>query len=139
MDIPVLIRLPWTELPHIKPSKTTVHNVTAIVSETYQRYSWNLFNMNTTERIDLTSLPPLHSDDIVFYTFNIGLICLISVVNIVGNTLVIQSVLRHRTLKVPGNYFILSLACSDLITGIVYPFYNVSHMVIGDVLNALGK
>ena len=95
--------------------------------------------MNTTEPIDLTILPPLRADDIVFYTFNIGLICLISVVNIVGNTLVIQSVLRHRTLKVPGNYFILSLACSDLITGIIYPFYNVSHMVIGDVLNVLGK
>ena len=95
--------------------------------------------MNTTEPIDLTILPPLHVDDIVFYTFNIGLICLISVVNIVGNTLVIQSVLRHRTLKVPGNYFILSLACSDLIAGIIYPFYNVSHMVIGDVLNVLGK
>ena len=97
------------------------------------------FNMNTSESNDLTLLPPQHSDDIVFYTFNIGLICLISVVNIVGNTLVIQSVLRHRTLKVPGNYFILSLACSDLITGIIYPVYNISHMVIGNVLNTLGK
>ena len=95
--------------------------------------------MNISEAIDSTPLPPLHSDDIVFYTFNIGLICLISAVNIVGNTLVIQSVLRHRTLKVPGNYFILSLACSDLMTGIIYPFYNISHMVIGDVLNTLGK
>ena len=95
--------------------------------------------MNTTETTEKASMPPPTSEDIIFYTINIGLICLISAVNIIGNTLVIQSVLRYRTLNTPGNYFILSLACSDLVMGIIYPFYNVSHMEISNVLDVLGK
>ena len=38
-----------------------------------------------------------------------------------------------------GNYFIVSLACSDLLNGLVYTWYNVSHMEIADVQQVLGK
>ena len=95
--------------------------------------------MNGTELMEMAPMPPPTPDDIIFYTINIGLICLISTINIIGNTLVIQGVLRHRTLNTPENYFILSLACSDLVMGIIYPFYNVSHMEIAGVLEVLGK
>lgn len=33
----------------------------------------------------------------------------------------------------------MSLACSDLLNGLVYTWYNVSHMEIADVQQVLGK
>ena len=77
--------------------------------------------------------------DYVFLIYYYGLLCLLSVINLTGNALVIQCLVRHRHLRVPGNYFIFSLAFSDLCLGLTYPVYNVSHMEIARVRQALGK
>ena len=77
--------------------------------------------------------------DIIFYVYYYGFLLLLSLINMVGNGMIIHCVLRHRRLRVPGNYFIVSLACSDLILGIVYPIYNVSHMELGAIQRTLGK
>ncbi|KAJ8315356.1 hypothetical protein KUTeg_007506 [Tegillarca granosa] len=57
-----------------------------------------------------------------------GIFCVIFVVNICGNTLVICTMLRHRALRQPCNYILLSLAVSDIFIGVIYPLYNVSHL-----------
>ncbi len=78
-------------------------------------------------------------DDSIFYAFSLGTIGTISVINIFGNTLVIQSILRHQNLNIPGNYFIIAVACSDLLFGLVYPVYNISHMEVESVNSFLGE
>ena len=57
--------------------------------------------------------------DIVLF---IGLIT-VSLLTVSGNALVIIAVLRERTLHSPTNYFITSLAVSDILVGaVVMPF-----------------
>uniref|UniRef100_A0A914YHG1 G-protein coupled receptors family 1 profile domain-containing protein n=1 Tax=Panagrolaimus superbus TaxID=310955 RepID=A0A914YHG1_9BILA len=44
---------------------------------------------------------------------------LIVTLGILGNTLVILSVMRHRSLQSVRNMFIVSLSCSDIVVSIV--------------------
>jgi hypothetical protein len=56
---------------------------------------------------------------------------LVIIVTVVGNILVIISVLTHTPLKIPPNYFIVSLALSDLtVSACVLPF-NIVHTLLG--------
>ena len=90
----------------------------------------------------VSAFPGSPSDDamsILFYVYYYGLLGLLSLVNLAGNTAVIQALLRHRHLRVPGNYFIFSIACSDLSLGLIYPVYNVSHIEIEPIRKALGE
>ena len=73
-----------------------------------------------------------HTDlapDVVFYCYYYGVFLVIALVNFCGNGLILVSA-RRRNLRTPENYFIFSLATSDLIHGMVYICYNVSHMEI---------
>lgn len=76
---------------------------------------------------------------VVFLTYYYGLLGLLTVVNLAGNTVVMLCILRHQELRIPGNYFIMSLACSDFCLGLVYPVYNVSHIELPQVSVILGE
>ena len=56
---------------------------------------------------------------------------LVIVVTVVGNILVIISVLTHAPLKITPNYFIVSLAMADLtVSACVLPF-NIVYTMLG--------
>nr|KAG5708716.1 hypothetical protein BaRGS_034933 [Batillaria attramentaria] len=60
-------------------------------------------------------------------------------VNVVGNTIVLRTILRHDSLRTPANSLICSLAASDLLFGLLYPIYNVSHIDLPVIENSLGE
>uniref|UniRef100_A0A914BZX8 G-protein coupled receptors family 1 profile domain-containing protein n=1 Tax=Acrobeloides nanus TaxID=290746 RepID=A0A914BZX8_9BILA len=61
---------------------------------------------------DLTSLPYTMSLFGIVYT-------LIITLGVVGNTLVVISILKHKSLQSVRNMFIMSLSCSDIVVSIV--------------------
>lgn len=86
------------------------------------------------------SLEVTEEEDIGFLVYYLGILFVIMCVNIPGNCLVISTVLRHDTLRQPCNYYIVSLAVTDLLIGIVYPIYNISHLSsMAPISDALGK
>lgn len=78
-------------------------------------------------------------DDLYFVIYYYGFFFSLSLINIPGNCLVIVTILKHRCLRHPNNYFLVSLAVSDLLIGFVYPIYNISHLEIPQVRGPLGK
>lgn len=97
---------------------------------------------NDTEdgRIDPdVTLDTFSTSDIIFFTYYYGLLLVLSAVNISGNGIILYGMVKHRHLRVPGNYFIFSLAVSDFSLGIIYPIYNVSHVEIDSIKNTLGE
>ena len=66
--------------------------------------------------------------DIAFFVYYYGGLLVLSTIGIVGNSMVIVGITRHRSLRTPNNYFILSLALSDLLLAILYPIYDVTHL-----------
>uniref|UniRef100_A0A915EPB3 G-protein coupled receptors family 1 profile domain-containing protein n=1 Tax=Ditylenchus dipsaci TaxID=166011 RepID=A0A915EPB3_9BILA len=61
---------------------------------------------------DLTSLPSIMSVFAVIYS-------LIITLGVLGNSLVILSVMRHKSLQSVRNMFIVSLSCSDIVVSVV--------------------
>lgn len=78
------------------------------------------------------------TEDVIFYTIYFTILFFFTAVNIVGNSIIIHTIRRRPNLRVPGYYFIFSLAISDLGLGIVYPIYNISHMFVPAITNTLG-
>ena len=74
--------------------------------------------------------------DIAFFVYYYGGLLALSAIGIVGNSMVIVGITRHRSLRTPNNYFIFSLALSDLLLAILYPIYDVTHLD-GDYANEL--
>nr|KAG5703941.1 hypothetical protein BaRGS_020538 [Batillaria attramentaria] len=72
-------------------------------------------------------------------TYYYGIFFLFTVINIVGNSIVLTTFYRHKDLRTPGNSFICSLAVSDLLVGLVYPFYNVAHIETPEIKGSLGQ
>ena len=105
------------------------------------------FHQTTVHNLDLgttTAVPQTQDsttlDDIVFLVYYYGILIILSLVNIVGNSIVITGLFRNRSLLVPGHYFIISLALSDICLGLVFPLYNVSHVDFVDVMDGtVGK
>ena len=46
---------------------------------------------------------------------------------------------RSVFFRCPSNYFIVSLAFSDIMMGLAYALYNVSHMELPEVQQVLGN
>ena len=51
----------------------------------------------------------------------------------------IRAVVRHPQLRQPGNYFIVSLACSDLVLSLIYPVYNIGDLDLPQIQDVLGE
>ncbi|KAK7106977.1 adrenocorticotropic hormone receptor-like [Littorina saxatilis] len=77
--------------------------------------------------------------DPVFMTFYFGSFVLVTAVNLTGNVLVLRTIYRHRSLWLPCNAFVCSLAVSDLLFGIMFPIYNVAGINTPGVNEALGR
>ncbi|XP_077863219.1 trace amine-associated receptor 7d-like [Saccoglossus kowalevskii] len=72
----------------------------------------------------------------VYYSYYYSVLILLTIINIAGNSLVIGSVARYRKLRNNiNNYFLTSLACSDILNGITYTLYQLSHMTVGHMHN----
>ena len=86
----------------------------------------------------VTSRKPTSAGDLVFYLYYYGLMGVLTLVNLTGNSAVISSILRHRQLRLPGNYFLFSIACSDMLLGIIYPISNVSYIDRPEIRRVFG-
>ena len=76
--------------------------------------------------INSSQVPKLTNDQyygLLFLTTNILLVPPI----ICGNLLVIIAIYRYETLRTTTNFFILSLAVSDLLVGILAPYFSLVH------------
>lgn len=75
---------------------------------------------------------PSHSWGLCFLvTIKITVMALIIVAALLGNLLVIVSVMRHRKLRVITNYFVVSLALADMLLAIWAMCFNFSVEVTG--------
>ncbi|XP_064594380.1 octopamine receptor beta-1R-like [Liolophura sinensis] len=77
-------------------------------------------------------------DSVGFLVYYLGFLFTITVINVIGNILVISTFVRHPKLQQPCNYFITSLAVSDLFAGIVYTLYNLAHLESIGLRESLG-
>lgn len=73
------------------------------------------------------TVTPLTADTL-FYAYYYGIFVILTVINIPGNLMVICTILRHNSLRQPANFFMVSLAVSDLLLAVMYPLYNISHL-----------
>lgn len=103
---------------------STMNNTTVVSNAT---------GTETTTEIDIPDM------DIGFNIYYYGLLFSLTLINIPANILVITTILRHRQLRQPANYFLASLAVSDLVMGCVCPVYNLSHLEIPAISGSLGK
>ena len=110
-------------------------------------YNVDIFNQSSFINYKNDSLTTLFSlrtpsysvDDVIFYLYYYGSLLILTMINFVGNGLIITCVIKNERLQVPGNYYIVSTACSDLFLGVVYPIYNVSHMDTPAIQETIGK
>ncbi len=66
--------------------------------------------------------------DHTFEEFYFTSVSVVALVSIVGNLIVIIVMLSTERLRTPTNYFMISLAVSDLMIGVTYPLYNFGHI-----------
>ncbi|PZC79957.1 hypothetical protein B5X24_HaOG215547 [Helicoverpa armigera] len=62
----------------------------------------------------------------IFFKLRITVLLLIVIMAVLGNMLVIVSVMRHRKLRVITNYFVVSLAFADILVAMVVMPFNFS-------------
>ncbi|CAK8692501.1 unnamed protein product [Clavelina lepadiformis] len=95
------------------------------------------FTLNDTDSIDHNHPPVEHS---LFEVIIIGIFAVILMtVTVIGNFLVIASYKVNRRLQTVNNMFLVSLACSDLVIGLVsmtfYPIYIITgKWLFGEIL-----
>ena len=81
----------------------------------------------------------LSLNDIIFGVFYVSGVFLICIICFIGNGLIIHAILYYKHLQTVHNWFILSLAISDVIQGITIPFYTMGHTSKLVILEGLGK
>ena len=69
--------------------------------------------------------------DIVLIVVKVILLSIIIIAAIFGNLLVIISVCRHHKLRITTNYFIVSLACADILVAVFAMSFNASVVIAG--------
>jgi len=74
-----------------------------------------------------------------FLIFYVCVVIVISVAIVIGNAIVIVTLLRNEQLKQPCNYFIVSLSLSDLLFGLFFPAYNAGQWSENIYTKFLGK
>lgn len=85
-----------------------------------------------------TSNKSVTTEDIVFAVYYGGGIFLISIICLIGNILIIRAILTSKKLKGAHNWFVLSLAFSDILQGLTIPFYTLGHSVKVPIFTSLG-
>lgn len=102
----------------------------------------NAFNTTPTH-LNSTVMEQVHSSPdpgTVFYVYYYGMFSIIACINIPGNILVIRTVMKTPNLRQPCNFYIVSLAVTDLLIGFIYPVYNISHLEhVPEISRPLGK
>jgi hypothetical protein len=73
------------------------------------------------------------------YAFHLIGILGMATLCIIGNSIVIFIMTRECDMNSPLNCFIVSLGCSDLLQGILYAVYNISHLPVPAIRLALGR
>jgi hypothetical protein len=69
--------------------------------------------------------------DILIIVIKVILLSTIIIAAIFGNLLVIISVCRHHKLRITTNYFIVSLACADILVAVFAMTFNASVAIAG--------
>ncbi|XP_048767267.1 melanocortin receptor 5-like [Ostrea edulis] len=102
----------------------------------------NAFNTTPTH-LNSTVMEQVHSSPdpgTVFYVYYYGMFSIIACINIPGNILVIRTVMKTPNLRQPCNFYIVSLAVTDLLIGFIYPVYNISHLEhVPEISRPLGQ
>ena len=80
-----------------------------------------------------------HQFSITFHVYYYVPLGILAILCIGGNGIIIRVILKYPKLQTPTNYFLLSLACSDFMHGVVYPIYQVSHIDIPQVYDFFSK
>ena len=83
--------------------------------------------------------PGLSYGDLYLYVYKYTFLGIIAVICLMGNALVIATAPQSRQFSGPSVYFIVSLACSDFMSGITYPIYVTSHIEVEGIQKVLGK
>lgn len=108
--------------------------------------SWSIFYNDTYSLSGNSSaLPPLGFDDgggegqtfhrsLALMIITGTLMSIIIVCAILGNLLVVVSVIRHRKLRVITNFFVVSLAIADIVVAIMAMPFNLSVELMGQWL-----
>ncbi|XP_018331973.1 octopamine receptor beta-2R [Agrilus planipennis] len=96
----------------------------------------NLLRLNETDAILLNSSAYGTEEeqewtDIFFLIIKIILMSTIIISAILGNLLVIVSVMRHKKLRIITNYFVVSLALADMLVAMVAMTFNFLNQVYG--------
>ena len=69
----------------------------------------------------------LAQEDKIFSIYYLTGIVVICVICFIGNGLIIHAILYYSYLRQVHNWFVLSLAISDVIQGVTIPFYTLGH------------
>lgn len=80
----------------------------------------------------------ISGDGNAVFLFHLSGILALASVSIAGNSVVIYIMLKDKTLNSPLNYFITSLAISDLVQGVLYAIYNIGHINIDYIRLTIG-
>uniref|UniRef100_A0A1I7UBS4 G_PROTEIN_RECEP_F1_2 domain-containing protein n=1 Tax=Caenorhabditis tropicalis TaxID=1561998 RepID=A0A1I7UBS4_9PELO len=94
---------------------------------------WPPPNITTTETPTITQMPPTAGSGIPLNYAGLFLI-VIPLITLLGNLLVIISVLRYRALQSAINFLILGLAVADLLVAIIVMPYAV-YVYVSDQLS----
>lgn len=104
--------------------------VAATASSLLQRL--NATHFNDTDGAATAVTPPEEWSDTLGLVIKVALMGFIILAAILGNLLVIVSVMRHRKLRVITNYFVVSLAFADMLVAMVAMTFNMSVQVTGE-------
>lgn len=131
MDLPLTLSPPTV----VQDGKTVYYNISGDLlglSEFHLRLVSNVSGRGTCDRDG--------DGDAGVFTFHLSAILFLATICIVGNSTVIFVMMKEKkSLNSPLNYFITSLAVSDLFQGIIYGIYNLGHINVDNIRFTIGK
>ena len=81
----------------------------------------------------------LTSEDIAFAVYVGTVLSVICLICFIGNGLIIHGILYYPSLRQVHNWFVLSLAVSDIMQGLTMPFYFLNHATSIQMKDEFGK
>ncbi|XP_049303900.1 octopamine receptor beta-1R [Bactrocera dorsalis] len=105
--------------------------VAAAASAAAKAFNDSLASAVTSTSTAASASTPEWSTHLAFVIFKCCVIILIILAAILGNVLVIVSVMRHRKLRIITNYFVVSLAVADMLVALCAMTFNASVEITG--------